>query len=93
MKDRHDLLEILAEADKDVRNGRMAPIQDTFDELRGILEDGGGMKCKIICSDTDAKVRLISELNAGFASGEAGRWISDDEVTVHFKNRRRMVKG
>ena len=70
MKDRYDLLEILAEADKDVRNGRVAPIHDTFNDLR-----------------------LISELNAGFASGEENRWISDDEVAEHFKNRRRMVKG
>lgn len=39
-----------------------------------------------------AMVRLISELNAGFASGEEEGWISDDEVDEHFKNRRRMVK-
>lgn len=40
-----------------------------------------------------AMVKLISELNAGFASGEEEGWISDDEVAEHFKNRRRMVKG
>ena len=40
-----------------------------------------------------AMVRLISELNAGFASGEEEGWISDDEVAEHFKNRRSMVKG
>ncbi|MBR4358109.1 hypothetical protein [Butyrivibrio sp. AE3003] len=93
MKDRHELLEIVSEADKDVGNGRVAPIQDTFVELRGILEKKGGLKYEIIRSDSAAKVSLISELNAGFASGEEERWISDDEVAEHFENRRRMVKG
>ncbi|MBR5636503.1 MAG: type II toxin-antitoxin system Phd/YefM family antitoxin [Pseudobutyrivibrio sp.] len=41
MKARMELLEILAESEEDVRNGRVAPISDTFDDLRNMLE---GMK-------------------------------------------------
>jgi prevent-host-death family protein len=37
MKSRIELLEMLAEAEEDVTNGRVAPIQNTFDELREIL--------------------------------------------------------
>ena len=37
MKSRIELLEMLAEAEEDVANGRVAPIQNTFDELREIL--------------------------------------------------------
>ena len=40
MKSRLELLEILAEADEDVRNGRVAPAQDTFDDLRTMLKEG-----------------------------------------------------
>ncbi len=40
MKARIELLEILAEADDDVRNERTAPMEDTFDNLRGILKEG-----------------------------------------------------
>jgi PHD/YefM family antitoxin component YafN of YafNO toxin-antitoxin module len=40
MKSRLELLEILAEADDDVRNGRVAPIKDTFDDLRAMLKEG-----------------------------------------------------
>ena len=40
MKSRLELLEILAEADEDVRNGRVAPIKDTFDDLRAMLKEG-----------------------------------------------------
>lgn len=39
MKARIELLEILAEADEDVRNGRVAPIKDTFEDLRAILKE------------------------------------------------------
>jgi len=40
MKARIELLEILAESDEDVKLGRVAPIKDTFDELRrGLMED------------------------------------------------------
>ena len=39
MKAKVELLEILAEADKDVRNGRVAPIHDTFNNLRSILKE------------------------------------------------------
>ena len=39
MKAKVELLEILAEADKDVRNGRVAPIHDTFNDLRSILKE------------------------------------------------------
>ena len=40
MKSRIELLEILAEAEDDVKNGRIAPINDTFDDLRSILQEG-----------------------------------------------------
>lgn len=39
MKARIELLEILVEADEDVRNGRVAPIKDTFEDLRAILKE------------------------------------------------------
>ena len=32
-----ELLEILAEADDDVKNDRVAPVAETFDDLRKIL--------------------------------------------------------
>ena len=40
MKARIELLEILAEADEDVKYGRVAPIKDTFDDLRSLLKEG-----------------------------------------------------
>ena len=40
MKARIELLEILAEADEDVKYGRVAPIKDTFDDLRSLLKVG-----------------------------------------------------
>ena len=40
MKSRIELLELLAEAEDDVKNGRVAPISDTFDELRTLLQEG-----------------------------------------------------
>lgn len=40
MKSRIELLELLAEAEDDVKNGRLAPISDTFDELRTLLQEG-----------------------------------------------------
>ncbi len=40
MKSRIELLEILGEADDDVRNGRVAPISETFDDLRSTLKEG-----------------------------------------------------
>lgn len=40
MKSRIELLEILAEAEDDVRNGRVAPISETFDDLRQMLLEG-----------------------------------------------------
>ena len=40
MKARIELLEILAEADEDVRNGRIAPISETFSDLRELLNEG-----------------------------------------------------
>ena len=39
MKARIELLEILAEADEDVRAGRVAPIEDTFSSLRAMLKE------------------------------------------------------
>ncbi len=40
MKSRIELLEILAEAEDDVRNGRVAPVSETFDDLRQMLREG-----------------------------------------------------
>lgn len=40
MKARVELLEILAEAEDDVKNGRVAPVTETFDELRKMLQEG-----------------------------------------------------
>ncbi|MBQ6133834.1 MAG: type II toxin-antitoxin system Phd/YefM family antitoxin [Lachnospiraceae bacterium] len=41
MKSRLEILEILAEADEDVRNGRVEPIKNTFEDLRASLREGG----------------------------------------------------
>ena len=38
MKARIELLEILAEAEDDVKNGRVAPISETFNDLRALLQ-------------------------------------------------------
>lgn len=40
MKSRIELLELLAEAEDDVKNGRVAPIDGTFSDLRAILQEG-----------------------------------------------------
>ena len=40
MKSRIELLEILTEAEDDVRNGRVAPGSETFDDLRQMLREG-----------------------------------------------------
>lgn len=37
MKSRIELLEILTEAEDDVKNGRVAPVRKTFDDLRQML--------------------------------------------------------
>lgn len=42
MKSHIELLEILAEAEDDVKNGRVAPISDTFQDLRAMLREGSG---------------------------------------------------
>ncbi len=39
MKSRIELLELLAEAEEDVRAGRTAPAKDTFDDLRQMLKE------------------------------------------------------
>ena len=39
MKARIELLEIIAEADEDFNYERVAPIKDTFDDLRDILKE------------------------------------------------------
>ena len=40
IKARIELLEILTEAEDDLKNGRLAPIGDTLDELRALLQEG-----------------------------------------------------
>ena len=37
MKSRIELLEILTEAEDDVKNGRVAPVRETFDDLSQML--------------------------------------------------------
>ena len=39
IKARIELLELLAEADEDVKQGRIASIKDTFDDIRNILRE------------------------------------------------------
>lgn len=39
MKSRIELLELLAEAEDDVRNARVAPISETFEDLRQMLRE------------------------------------------------------
>ena len=36
-KEMNELLELLDKSEEDVRNGRVAPIEDTFRELRDML--------------------------------------------------------
>ncbi len=40
MKARIELLELLAQGEDDVKNGRIAPVTETFDDLRKILQEG-----------------------------------------------------
>ena len=40
MKARIELLEVVAEAEEDVKNDRVAPISETFDDLRKMLQEG-----------------------------------------------------
>lgn len=40
IKARIELLEILAEADDDAKNGRIAPITETFEDLKKMLQEG-----------------------------------------------------
>lgn len=39
IKARLELLELLAEAEDDVKEGRVAPIHQTFDDLRKVLQE------------------------------------------------------
>lgn len=39
MKARIELLEMLAESDEDVKYGRTAPVEDTFNDLRRLLQE------------------------------------------------------
>ena len=39
MRARIELLEILAESEEDVKFGRVAPVQETFDDLRNMLTE------------------------------------------------------
>lgn len=40
MKARIELFEILAEGEDDVKKGRVAPVIETFDDLRTMLQEG-----------------------------------------------------
>ena len=39
MKARIELLEVLADAEDDVKHGRVAPVTDTFNDLRNMLQE------------------------------------------------------
>jgi hypothetical protein len=39
-KSRIELLELLSEAENDVRSGKVAPISETFSDFRTILQEG-----------------------------------------------------
>ena len=39
LKARIELLELLAESEEDVRTGRIAPMQETFDDIRSMLRE------------------------------------------------------
>ncbi len=45
MKSELELLRTLAEAEDDVKNGRLAPVQDSFDQLRASLLDRKKVRC------------------------------------------------
>ena len=47
MKARIELLEILAEAEDDVKNNRVAPINETFNDLRKMLQEGWSWSIKL----------------------------------------------
>ncbi|HCT91946.1 MAG TPA: type II toxin-antitoxin system Phd/YefM family antitoxin [Lachnospiraceae bacterium] len=40
IKARIELLEILAEAENDVKNKKVAPVRETFEDLRSVLREG-----------------------------------------------------
>ena len=40
LKQYNELLELFEKSEEDVRNGRVAPIEDTFQELRDMLGSG-----------------------------------------------------
>lgn len=41
MKSELELLRMLAQAEDDVRNDRVAPVKETFDDIRSLLEEEG----------------------------------------------------
>ena len=41
--------------------------------------------------EAKAMVRLLTELNRGFVSGEEEGWLTDEDVSLHFKNKREMI--
>ena len=49
MKSRIELLEILTEAEDDVKNGRVAPISETFDDLRAMVPEPVGNRLPVYC--------------------------------------------
>ena len=57
MKSGIKLLELLAEADEDITNGRASPIQDTFNNLRTMLKVDK-MKYKICVQIQQILVRI-----------------------------------
>ena len=39
----------------------------------------------------EAMVKLLTELNKGFASGEEKGWLSEDDLKEHFSGRRQQA--
>lgn len=75
------LMHVLREAESDVRNGHVAPIQDTFD----------GIKAELLAMQdherTQATLALLNELEKGRKSGAEKGWLSSEAVREHFRNK------
>ena len=60
-KEELELLKMLSEAEKDVKNGRTAPIEDTFEEVRKKLNQDSRLLFEIDLKkyDKNAKKKLL----------------------------------
>lgn len=83
MKSRIELLELLAEADEDVANGRVSPIQDTFNDLRAMLKRK--IKYTIVRTDTaDIGIRKkVMNMARNFDEDIALKKLDDLEKNIY----------